>query len=366
MTRLALCLALVACTGNEKAPPPKPAVPVVADAAAPVDDWVAACEQALTHKQSPVRKVMQIIEGCRPHGAWTPILAWATTPTDALVASMSRVNAFCTKDAQMQFVNEVEEARGKPSNRPWRVLGEKCGDKVGAVPDPRFMSAPYFVLDRIARATAAEPKLAPLATALDIPLPPVSITGAGFELAASSVMKPELPRWQVTITQAEIRVGLVPTAKLGANGIVVDMGPQPYPGELVDAKMLAAKVPANEPVVVIAPAATPAQRIAAVVPALAGHDVVLAVTASGGPNGWTMAGIVPVTLDTVPDAKAYEWKLDAAVEAAIADLRGKPSEAFAHPRVVIAKDATVAHLAKLLGALAFRDARAASLTNAKK
>jgi hypothetical protein len=67
-----------------------------------------------------------------------------------------------------------------------------------------------------------------------------------------------------------------------------------------------------------------------------------------------------------PDPKAVEWKLDAAVDQTIADLKGKPAEAFQHPRVTIAKDATVAHLAKLLGALAFREASAASLTNAKK
>jgi hypothetical protein len=356
----ALC---IACKGKDAPPPPKPVV--VADAA-PTEDWVAKCEQALTQKQTAIRRITQIIDGCRPHGDWTAILDWTTSSSADVEAALTHANAFCTNDAKARFMNELEDARDKQTERPWRVLGEKCGDKVSGVPDLRFMSAPYFALDRIARATAAHPTLAPLAAAVELPLPPVSMTGVGFELATASVMKPELPQWQVTVTNAEIRVGLLPSAKLGANGVTVDLGPHPYPGELVDAKALAGKIPDDEPVLLLAPAAMPAQRLADVVRALPGRDLALGVAASGGPKGWAMAGVVPILLDAKPDPKAVDWPLDANIEAAIADLKGKPAEAFAHPRVTIAKDATVAHLAKLLGALAFRDAGAASLTNAKK
>jgi hypothetical protein len=360
---LALFALCIACKANDAPPPPQPVV--VADAA-PVEDWTTACEHALTQKQTPVRRIAQIIDGCRPHGDWAPILDWTTSSSAAVEAALTHANAFCTNDAKARFMNELEDARDKQTERPWRVLGDKCGDKVSAVPDVRFMSAPFFALDRIARATAANPKLAPLAAAVELPLPPVSMTGVGFVLATASVMKPEPPKWQVTVTLAEIRVGLLPVARLGAAGVAVELGASPYPGELADAKTIAGKVPAGERVLVIAPAAMPAQRLTEVVSALAGHELVLAVAASGGPKGWEMAGMVPVVLDGKPDPKAVEWKLDAGVDAAIADLKGRPDGDFAHPRITIAKDATVAHLAKLLGALAFRDARAASLTNAKK
>lgn len=363
MRHLLFGIALVAC--KDSAPKKQePAPVVVADAV--TDDWVAACEHALTQKQSPVRRVAQIIDGCRPHGDWAPILDWTTVSSAEVEAALVRANAFCTSDAKARFMAELEDARDKGTERPWRVLGERCGDKVSGVPDVRFMSAPYFALDRIARATAANGTLAPLAAAIELPLPPVSLTGVGFELPTSPVMKPEPPAWQVTVTVAEIRVGTMPVAKLGANGVVVTLGAAPYPGELVDAKTVAGKIPAGERVLVIAPAAMPAQRLVPVVTALAAHELVLAATATGAPKGWAMAGMVPVMLDATPDPKAVAWQLDAGIDAAVADLKGRPDGDFAHPRVTIAKDATVAHLAKLLGALSFRDARAASLTNAKK
>ena len=231
-----------------------------------------------------------------------------------------------------------------------------------ALPDTRFMSAPFFALDRIARAAAANPKLAPLLATLELPLPAVSITGVGFELGESPVMNPSPPPFHITVSQTEIRIGKLPTAKLGPNGITVDAGAA-YPGELVDAKALAAKLP--ERVVLIAPAAMPAQRLVDVVKAAGKREILLAVRASGAPPGWTLPGIVPVALDAAPAPKTYEWKLDDKVDAAIADLKSIPAEAFAKPRVTIMKTATVAHLAKLLGAIAFRDGHNASLATGK-
>jgi hypothetical protein len=181
-------------------------------------------------------------------------------------------------------------------------------------------------------------------------------------------MHPEVPKFHVTVTQTEIRIGKLPTAKLGANGVITDLGPSPYPGELVDAKSLAQKLGALTPdrIVLIAPRALPASRVTEVVKALGKREIVLAVGAAGAPKGWSMPGVIPVLLNATPNPKRFEWTLDAEVEAAIANLKQNPAEAFVEPRVTVAKTATVEHLAKLLGALAFRDAHTASLTNALK
>ncbi len=374
MRFLACVLALCACQGNKSndkpaPPPPKLADAAIADAA---PDWTVACEQALTAKQTPVRKLTDIIEGCQPCGDWTPLLHWAT-PADKggpkqqqIEDAMVACKAYCTGDAKMQFQGLLGDARADGTNKPWRVLGEKCKDAVSAVPDVRFMSAPYFALDRIARATAADPKLAPLAAALELPLPPVSITGVGFELPTAAVTKPDPGKFHVTVTLNEMRIGTLPTAKLGKDGVVVDLGKTPYPGELVKDKELAAKLDAlagspTARITIIAPTAIPASRVADVAKAAGQHELVLAVAATGGPPGWTLPGVVPVVLDAKPAAKALVWKLDAEVDKTIADLKAKPAEAFAGPKITITKTAKVADLAKLLGALAFRDAKTASL-----
>lgn len=368
MRRIAVCIALVACKDSAPKQPPPPPPVVVADAAA---DWTTACAEALTAKQTPVRRLSLVIAGCQPCGDWATLVDWNTPmpeggpPEAKIEAMMVECKAYCSNDSKMQFMAALPDARGKSTNKPWRVLGEKCGEKVSAVPDTRFMSAPYFALDRIARAASEHPKLAPLVAGLELPLPPVSITGVGFELPVAAVMKPEVPRWQVTVTPAELRVGTMPIAKLGPGGVTVELGTTPYPGKLVDIAQLVTELPA-ERILLIAPSAVPASRLVDVVKVLHGREVVLAVAAAGAPPGWAMPGIVPVRLDATPNAGRFEWKLDAEVEAAIADLKQRPAEAFVEPRITIAKTATVAHLAKLLGALAFRDAQSASLTNAAK
>ena len=371
MRYAALLIAVCACKGKDT-PPPKPVV--VADAAVDAAaDWTAACAEALAAKQTPVRRLSLIIEACQPCGDWTTLLDWNTPMTDGgppdakIEEMMVACKAYCSNDSKQQFLGVMPDTRGKSTNKPWRVLGEKCGEKVSAVPDVRFMSAPFFALDRIARAASEHPELAPLVAAVELPLPPVSMTGVGFELPTAAVMKPEVPKWHVTVTQTEIRFGTLPTAKLSAKGLIVDLGKSPYPGELVDAKALPQKLAdatgsPTDRVLLIAPTGIPASRVADVVKAIGPREIVLAVAAAGGPKGWTMPGIVPVLLDAAPTAKSFEWKLDADVEKTIADLKGKPAEAFDKPRITIAKDATVAHLAKLLGALAFRDAKAASFS----
>ena len=356
-------LALVACGSKEKEPPPPPKP--VADAAI-VDDWIETCEAALTSKLTRARKLSTIIDSCKPCGDWKPLLDWNTPmpdggpPEQTILDAMDRCNAYCTKDSKMQFAGALPDARGKSTNKPWKILGDKCKDAVSAVPDNRFMSAPYFALDRIARAASANAKLAPLLAAVDVPLPAVSITGVGFELPTSPVMKPEVPDLHVTVTANELRMGTLPRGKLGATGVTVDHGTMPYPGELVTEKDLATKLPPDRAIVIIAPGAIPAARLVDIVAAAGKRDIVLAAAAAGGPKGWTLPGHVPVLLDATPTPTSTAWNLDD-VDKAIADLKAKPDAAFDHPRVTITKDATVAQLAKLLGALAFRDARSASL-----
>ncbi|HLL24540.1 MAG TPA: hypothetical protein VK427_20555, partial [Kofleriaceae bacterium] len=198
---------------------------------------------------------------------------------------------------------------------------------------------------------------------------PVSITGNGFALPQAAVMKPEPGRFHVTLSQQEIRIGTLPMAKLGAGGVTVDTGATPYPGALVTIAQLRAQLDAlvGSPtgrIVVIAPKALPARRVLDVVKAAGPHEVVLAVAAGGAPTGWSLPGIVPIVLDAKPDAKRTAWALDVNVDATIAELEVKPASAFEAPRIVIEKDATVAHLATLLGALAFRQATTASLSHA--
>jgi hypothetical protein len=370
MRALALLL-LVACKDTKESAPKPPPSPVVADAAPVTAAWTDACAEAITAKQTPVRKLATVIAACQPCGDWTPLLDWNKPRTeggpteDALDERMKACTAYCTNDARLQFLGSAADARGKSTQKPWRILGEKCGEKVSAIPDTRFASAPYFALDRIARAAAADSKLAPLLATLELPLPALSISGVGVELAESPVMKPDPGKFALTVTQQEVRLASLPTAKLGATGVSVNLGGAPYPGELVDLKKLATTLDAVTPrITLLAPAGMPAQRLVEVVTAAKQHEIVLGVAASGAPAGWKLPGIVPVVLDSKP--ATYVWKLDANVDQTIADLKSKPDEAFDHPRIVIGKDATVAHLAKLLGALALRDAHAAALTNAPK
>ncbi|MBA3818681.1 MAG: hypothetical protein H0X17_07295, partial [Deltaproteobacteria bacterium] len=244
--------------------------------AAPAD-WTATCATTLqgAAKLTPVRRIAAVLEGCQPCGDWKPLLAWNTASTDggpttaAIEDAMVACQAYCSADAKRQFTGVLEPSRGKLGQKPWRVLGEVCKDAVSAVPDVRFMSAPYFALDRIARAAAAAPHLAPLLATLELPLPAVSLTGTGYELPVGPVMKPEPGTHHLTVTLAELRIGTLPRAKLGATGVVVEVGAAPYPGEAVELATLSAalaKVAAPQ-VTLIAPGAMPAARLADVVAA---------------------------------------------------------------------------------------------------
>jgi hypothetical protein len=377
MTRLlALVAALAACKSKE--PPPTAAPPTgpaaVPDAAAPPADWAARCEAALTAAPGikPVRRVQAILDGCRPCGDWTPLLRWNVLAADGgprvaeIEAAMDACQAYCKPAAKAAFLGALEAARGKHAPRPWRELGEACGDEVSAKPDLRYLSAPYFALDRIARAAAAHGKLGPLLAAIELPLPPLSSTGGAFVLPPSPAIVPDAGAVHVTVSTTEISVGPLPRAKLGPAGVTVLAGEAPYPGTQVAGKALAAALARLSPdpdgrIAVIAPKAMAARRLVDVAAAAGAHQLVLAA-AAGGPEGWSLPGVVPVVLSAKQAPGALRLRLGESPDAALRELKDAPAEKLAAaPAILIDDKATVEGLAKLLGALAHRDVSAATL-----
>jgi hypothetical protein len=236
------------------------------------------------------------------------------------------------------------------------------------------MSAPYFALDRIARAAAAHPRLAPLLPALDLPLPPLSATGGAFVLAPSPELLPDAGPVHVTVTTTEITVGTLPRARLGAAGVTVLAGDALYPGTAVAPKALAAALDKLAPdpearIALIAPKAMAARRMAEVVAAAGAHKLVLAAAAAGGPEGWSLPGVVPVVLAAARpgDAPAaLRLALGASADAALRQIADAPADQLAAPPAIAIDDkATVEGLARLLGALAHRDVHAATLARAR-
>src|SRR6185436_11359426 len=103
------------------------------------------------------------------------------------------------------------------------------------VPDARFMSAPYFALDRVARMVGAA---APGAhSAIELPLPPYMISGNGVELPTAAMVVPEAGPSALTIDAAQFLLGTLPIARLSASG--VEIGGD-YPGARVEPPGLAA------------------------------------------------------------------------------------------------------------------------------
>ena len=142
--------------------------------------------------------------------------------------------------AEEDHFGVVDDARVQESRAPWRALGEVCKAKVSATPDARYMSAPWFALDRVARWAAAQPGGQALLDAIVLRVPPVSLTGVGVVLPEAPVAKPATPAAQVTVTASALSVGTLPTATLGANGLVVTGGP--YPGQAITDKTVVSKV----------------------------------------------------------------------------------------------------------------------------
>jgi hypothetical protein len=235
-----LLVALVAC--KSKAPPPK-----VVDDAKPAIDW-AKCDAALQQAASaPLdARPLIVIDGCQVCGDWTPILKWATPEGEggpkfaAIEATMQRCG-FCDGNAKQRFLGTLDKARGTDTRTPWRQLGDVCKADVSAVPDNRFMSAPYYALDRIARAAGARGgETASRLALLELPLPALSISGTGVVLPElDTQVTPKVGTVHVSLIGDQIFVGKLPRARLSASGVTVTTD---YPGTQVAIGELASTV----------------------------------------------------------------------------------------------------------------------------
>jgi len=367
----ALTLALVvlaACKSSQRQSPaqdpPKPA-----DAGIP-DANLDACRATAARVPSlpAPERAKALLDGCQPCGDWAPLLAWNTPageggPTrTAIERAMLACKAYCDPSAKQRFLGTLDAARGQPTRAPWRYLGEICKAEVSAVPDTRFMSAPYFALDRIARAIGDPGLLA----AIEVPLPALSISGVGIDLVNSPRTAPEAGPAALTVDASQILLGSLPTAKLSATGLAV-VGD--YPGTQIAPRALAAALArpelAGHPIALLAPSGMAATRLVEVIGAAGGHDLRLAV-AWPGPQGWTLPGTVPISLIAQPGAggAGVRLTLDASGFEAIKLAKATPRADLLRAPVTIAVDstATVTSLAALLGALGYFDVKAAVLT----
>ncbi|CAN5915613.1 hypothetical protein BH11MYX3_BH11MYX3_08790 [soil metagenome] len=380
-----LVLLAAACKGkgsDTKQEPNVPPHPMPAPAPVP-GDW-ALCKAALeaSPKTPATRQVAALIDACKPCGDWTPLLTWATPTEDGgpkrkdIESTMIGCKAYCDPNAKMRFLGGLDDNRGKDKvNRvPWRLLGEFCKDAVSSVPDARFMSAPYFALDRIARDVAARPDGATLLAAIDLPLPAASVTGAGLELPTSAVTRPTTAPSQLTVTLDDLRIGSLPHAKLGANGVTV-IG-EGYPGDTVKlADLPAALDKLPQPVLVLMPRKMSAMRLVDVLAAIKRRTVQLGLAATSTLPGWSIYGASPVELTgevdpaTLPKDKAQRLSLTvgASADEAVKAIAAAPAQSFAGPpALVLDPTATVESLATVLGALAYKDVKTAVITAAKR
>ena len=278
--RCLLLIALVACSSKAKQPP------------AP------RCELGSAASASFNARPQMLVDSC-PVCDWKTILAWSqdATRSDVLQTALEKCDAFCTGDSKMKFMAGVDAARGTSNDTPWRKLALACGDKVDASADHRFMSAPYFALDRIGRALAKANT--PLDT-LVVPLPAQSVAGTGVILptAAPDSIAAVVPDIAITLLGEQILVANLPTAKLGAKGVEVDMGKQPYPGKTVTVAELPAALNAmgadkSKWVALLAPTSMPADKLVPVVAAAAPVvSLHLGVTAPTSPAGWQLPAVL--------------------------------------------------------------------------
>jgi hypothetical protein len=277
-------------------------------------DW-AACDAALVRaRAAPLAARPQIvIDGCRVCGDWTPILRWNTPQTDGgptraeIEAAMVACGAYCSGEAKLKFLGTLDKARGTSARTPWRQLGEICKHQVSALPDQRFMSAPYFALDRIARAAGVRGgDTARVAGELELPLPAVSVVGTGVALPeVASGVAPDPGDLVLTLLGDTLHLGRLPRARLGPDGVTVELGEHGYPGRPVTAAQLAAELsevrdstdPNPATVTIVAPHAMAAR---ALMPAIAAAAPVarlrLGALAHESPEGWPLLGAIGVVL----------------------------------------------------------------------
>jgi len=366
---LALSL-LAACQGKSHdapAPPPSKPPAVIVDAGPPADANLDSCKAALAKVATlaPTQRAQALLDACHPCGDWQALLQWNNPPDtggpprSAIEQSMLACNAYCEPNAKQRFLGTLDAARGQDTRGPWRALGEVCKDAVSAVPDTRFMGAPFFALDRITRAVGDPALLA----AIQLPLPALSISGVGVTLPVGPLLPADAGLGAITVDAAQIQLGTLPVAQMTPTGLHVSGD---YPGTPLDGKALAGALAtpalAGHPVSVLAPRDLPAARIVDVIAAAGGHELRLAVGARG-PGGWSIPGAIPVALTGKPSA-GVKLTLDSSPDVAIKAAKAADRAALTKAPVTIALTpaATVANLASLLGALVFFDVKTVTIT----
>lgn len=292
-----LLVVFVAC--KNKAPPPK-----VDDAKPAID--LTKCDAALKQAaNAPLdARPQMVIDGCQVCGDWAPILRWNIPegeggPKFSEIEQAMQRCGFCDANAKQRFLGTLDKARGTNARTPWRELGDVCKADISAVPDNRFMSAPYYALDRIARAVGRD-KAASLAV-LEIPLPALSVAGTGVVLPElPTPVTPTVGTVHVSLIGDQIFVGKFPRARLTTNGVVVT---NDYPGTLVAIGELAStveKLVVGDPthtVTLLAPHAMPAENLVPVIASIGSlAPLYLGATAHESPEGWLLPGAIPVGL----------------------------------------------------------------------
>ena len=164
---------------------------------------------------------------------------------------------------------------------------------------------------RIARAAAAHGgDAANLAQAIELPLPAISITGAGIVMPdIESDVTPTAGPIAITLTGGGIYVAKLPRARMTATGLAVDLGE--YPGNPVKLDGLAAALTkladATPSITILAPTAMPAEALVPVVGVAAKvAPVYLAANAANAPEGWELPGNIPVSLDVGTGKTAFK------------------------------------------------------------
>ena len=313
-TWIAAIVVVAACSGGKK-PKKQPGSGsgsgsiAQVQAPPPTVDWPT-CEAALRQASTaPLdNRPELVIEGCVVCGNWDPVLKWNTIERNGgpsrkdIMAAMERCNAYCSNQAKQQFLGAIDDARGTQARTPWRHLGDVCKGDVSALPDSRFISAPLFALDRIARAAAAHGgEAANLAQAIELPLPAVSITGSGIVIPdVESEVAPTAGPLAITLTGGQIFVAKLPRARMATTGLTVELGG--YPGDPVKLDALGPalqKLAEGSPsITILAPTATPAEAIVPIVAAASKiAPVYLGANAANTPEGWDLPGNIPVALE---------------------------------------------------------------------
>lgn len=276
------------------------------------------CEEAIrTIASSPLTaRPQMLLDACSVCGDdWKPLLTWSTPEAEGgpkfsdIEAAMQRCG-FCNGNAKQRFLGTLDKARGTNARTPWRELGDVCKAEVSAVPDSRFMSAPYYALDRIARIVSdlgsadTRSRLA----LLELPLPALSVSGTGVVLPELPThVTPNVGAVHVSLIGEQIFVGKLPRARLSATGLSVTNDYPGTPVAIADLASTVEKLVVGDPtqtITLLAPHAMPAENLVPVIAAIGSiAPLYLGATAHESPEGWQLPGAIPVGLGRDGDAE---------------------------------------------------------------